>query len=52
VTDETQVGRERRVQSERRNEPLDPKQYVLKLEDFVFGDDKYVRLDHLIESAA
>jgi predicted phage terminase large subunit-like protein len=37
-------------QSEKQNEPIDPQQCIFKEEDFVFWDDDYRDVQHLIQS--
>jgi len=40
----------RSFQSEKQNEPIDPQQCIFKEEDFVFWDDDYRDVQHLIQS--
>jgi len=40
----------RSFQSEKQNEPIDPQLCIFKEEDFVFWDDQYQDLQHLIQS--
>jgi len=40
----------RSFQSEKQNEPIDPQQCIFKEEDFVFWDDEYRDVQHLIQS--
>jgi predicted phage terminase large subunit-like protein len=40
----------RSFQSEKQNEPIDPQQCIFKEEDFVFWDDDYRDIQHLIQS--
>lgn len=40
----------RSFQSEKQNEPIDPQQCIFKEEDFVFWDDNYRDVQHLIQS--
>ena len=40
----------RSFQSEKQNEPIDPQQCIIKEEDFVFWDDDYRDVQHLIQS--
>ena len=40
----------RSFQSEKQNEPIDPQQCIFKEEDFMFWDDEYRDVQHLIQS--
>jgi predicted phage terminase large subunit-like protein len=40
----------RSFQSEKQNEPIDPQQCIFKEEDFIFWDDDYRDVQHLIQS--
>ena len=40
----------RSFQSEKQNEPIDPQQCIFKEEDFLFWDDEYRDVQHLIQS--
>jgi len=40
----------RSFQSEKQNEPIDPQQCIIKEEDFMFWDDEYRDVQHLIQS--
>ena len=45
-----QTEGERSFQSEKQNEPIDPQLCIFKQEDFIFWDDKYKDVQHLIQS--
>ncbi len=40
----------RSFQSKKQNEPIDPQQCIFKEEDFMFWDDDYRDVQHLIQS--